>query len=179
MWMIIDGEQIQFYSKGTVPDRYYSILEREMRLAFSKLSFATLVRTKRSKTTDSLYFTVELKGEAERVIVSLRRHPPKEIREHHLYFYTPKYAYVSDLLYAVKKEITETFNERAQFRGIAPKEVPTKNASKRGVQKRQKKHNSVQKLRGTNTHLRRIQNESFETFLNSFYITKSKKSEPS
>lgn len=171
--MIIDGKEIRFFiPQKKVPERYYTFLEREVRLALGELKFVTLEKTKRSKSTDSLYFEVAIKGVEDEYTISLRSHPPIEKVKNYLYFYTPNYATASDLTYTIKCELTELFNRFAAIRGAKQMAMPERNPFTKKPEQKMSKYKKAKKLKGTKTHLLEVQEDSFDNFLKDFKLNK-------
>ena len=83
--MIINGKEIDFFIKrAKVPERYYEVLTREVRLTLNNLYFIKELRTKRSRSTDSIYFTIQIKHIKQKYTISIRSHFPLERHEYYL-----------------------------------------------------------------------------------------------
>lgn len=167
--MMIDGKEIGFFIKSAkVPEKYYSVLIREVRLALNSLNFINYIRTKRSASTDSIYFTVKMKNISEIYILSLRSHFPKEKKENYLYFYTPRFESLSDLQFSIKTDLTKIYNKRAKELGFHVSEYPSKNVLTKPNINRKIKKEPVTKLKGTRAHFQMLHQQSFEDFLDEF-----------
>jgi hypothetical protein len=173
--MIIDGKEIEFFIKrAKVPEKYYGVLVREVRLALNSLNFISDIRTKRSVATDSIYFTVKLKNISEVYTLSIRSHFPKEVKENYLYFYTPRFNSLSELHYSIKFELSKLYNMKAKECGLHLVEYPSKDVYKKTIIKKKSKKEPDIKLKGTRAHFKKIQQDSFEDFINEFRQSENK-----
>lgn len=172
--MIINGKEIDFFIKrAKVPERYYEVLTREVRLTLNNLYFIKEVRTKRSRSTDSIYFTIQIKHIKQKYTISIRSHFPLERHEYYLYYFTPRFNNLADLTQKIEDDLVKIYNQKAVELGISLADYSSKKISYETNKKKLKK-DPVVKLKGTKAHFENLQQESFEDFLAEFNQTSKK-----
>lgn len=170
--MIIDGKEIEFFTKyRKIPEKYYEVLSREVRLALNSLSVVQEVRTQKSRSTDSIYFKIKIKHMDELYTLSLRSHFPKEAKEFYLYYYTPNFHTLTELTKKIKIDILKIYNRKAEELGIRAVSDPEKDVLNDKNKPRKKKEIGP-KLKGTKSQFLSVQQQSFDDFFKQFNESK-------
>ncbi len=108
--MEIGGKFIKRNRKVKCFDRYYfDALTRFVGNDLRNQKFVKDIKVIRSKSTDSIYFYLELKGMSNKIKLSLRTHAPKEYPDDGVYLNVARYRLIRDLRYAVIKKLCKEY----------------------------------------------------------------------